>query len=285
MIQDISPKKYDNSYKPIAPSPDDYVCVFTGTNKKEDRILLKREHETLVFPKVQELKKAEIIQHTDELQFLFSIDDYNYFLLQAESTTTLDSYSFEKPTALRCCNPQDLCFAGMTAYHLYDWYRDNRFCGRCGHMMLHDHKERALVCPSCSNMIFPKISPAVIIGVKNGEYILLSRYAGREYKGRALLAGFCEIGETPEETVAREVMDEVGLKVKNITYYKSQPWGFASDLLLGFFADVDGSTDISLDTDELEKAVWVKRSDIEHDDNLLSLTATMIEEFRLGNII
>ena len=80
-----------------------------------------------------------------------------------------------------------------------------------------------------------KIAPAVMVGVTNGDKILMTNYAGREYKKYARIAGFTEIGETAEQTVEREVMEEVGLHVKNIRYYKSQPWGYDSDLLLGYF--------------------------------------------------
>ena len=89
-------------------------------------------------------------------------------------------------------------------------------------------------------MEFPKISPAVIIGLTHKNRLLLSKYAGRTYKKYALLAGYTEIGETVEETVSREVMEEVGLPVKNIRYYKSQPWPFSSTVLMGFFCDLDG---------------------------------------------
>ena len=110
----------------------------------------------------------------------------------------------------------------------------------------------------------------------------MTKYAGREYKRYALIAGFTEIGETAEETVHREVMEEVGLKVKNIRYYKSQPWGFDSNLLLGYYCEVDGGTSITMDETELATARFVKRDKIEEDKNLLSLTATMIDRFRKG---
>ena len=77
----------------------------------------------------------------------------------------------------------------------------------------------------------------------------MTKYAGRQYTRYALIAGFTEIGETMEETVQREVLEEVGLKVKNITYYKSQPWGFAGDMLLGFFCELDGSDEIKMDAE------------------------------------
>ena len=119
-----------------------------------------------------------------------------------------------------------------------------------------------LYCESCHNMEFPKICPAVIIGVTDGDKILMSKYAGRTYKKYALLAGFTEIGETLEETVQREVMEEVGLKVKNIRYYKSQPWSFTDTLLMGFYCDLDGGAAITLDREELAMAEWFQRDEI-----------------------
>ena len=87
-------------------------------------------------------------------------------------------------------------------------------------------------------MVFPVIAPAVIVGVTNGEQLLMTKYKGRDIPFYALIAGFTEIGETLEECVAREVMEEAGLRVKNIRYYKSQPWAIVDDLLAGFYCDV-----------------------------------------------
>lgn len=87
-------------------------------------------------------------------------------------------------------------------------------------------------------MVFPKISPAVIVAVTDNDRVLLTKYAGRTYKNYALVAGFNEAGETIEQTVRREVMEEVGLKVKNLKYYKSQPWGLSGSLLSGFFVSL-----------------------------------------------
>lgn len=148
--------------------------------------------------------------------------------------------------------------------------------------MIPDENERMMRCPQCGLMEFPKICPAVIIGVTDGDRILMSKYAGREYKSYALLAGFNEVGETIEETVQREVMEEVGLKVKNITYYKSQPWSFSDTLLLGFFCQLDGTDEIRLDRQELALAEWVRREDMKMEPDDLSLTNEMMLAFQNG---
>ncbi len=266
MIQDIEPHIFHNEYVKREPRPNDYVLIY------DKRDIVVKDMETVDFPLVKEFN--------GELQYLFSLNDTAFFLGEGELPS---GYIKKKISILRLCNPQELCFAGMTGFHLYNWYRRNRYCGACATPMNKGDKERVMICPNCGNMVFPTIAPAVIMGVTHGDSILMSRYAGREFKGRALLAGFCEIGESAEATVRREVMEEVGLKVKNIRYYKSQPWGFDSNMLFGFYCDVDGSDEIILDTDELSKAGWVKREDIKVDpDNLLSLTAEMMQTFALG---
>jgi len=137
-------------------------------------------------------------------------------------------------------------------------------------------------CPACGNMIFPRIAPAVIIGLVDGDRILMSQYVNRNYKRYALLAGFIEIGETAEEAVAREVMEEVGLRVKNIRYYGSQPWGIAGNLSLGYFCDLDGADDIHLDENELSMAGWYSRGDFPAEDDGISLTREMMRVFAEG---
>ena len=141
--------------------------------------------------------------------------------------------------------------------------------------------ERHLVCSRCHRIIYPQIAPAVIVGVIDGDRILMTRYA-RRGSGLALIAGFTEIGETVEETVRREVMEEVGVRVKDITFYKSQPWAFSGTLLMGFYAQLDGDDTLTVDTRELSEAFWVKRDAIDVANQDLSLTNEMICQFAAG---
>ena len=247
MIQEIAPKKFDNAYHAKSPKPDDFVLVFRGHGKPDDRILCRIEDGKIVLPTYSELGCEKHL-----LQYLFSIDETCYFLYMPGDLSAglfisdIFSFSYEPIRSLRRNAPVYTCFAGMTGYHLYVWYRDNVFCGRCGTKTVHDKKERMKRCPHCGNLIFPKIAPAVIIGLIHEDSILISTYADRPYKGRALLAGFCEIGETPEQTVVREVQEEVGLRVKNIRYFDSQPWGFDSNLLLGYYSRDGGNFRLQL---------------------------------------
>lgn len=266
MIQDIQPKQYHNEYTPRPIREDDVVFVFRGRE-----VLLRQEENGFAFPRGSEVQE-------ENLQYLFAIDDRAFYL----GREAVAGYEFSPMRLLRKCTPQDLCFAGMTAWHLYNWYEGHRFCGKCGKPLHHHETLRALAC-SCGNLTFPVIAPAVIVAVTHDDKILVTRYAGREFKGMALVAGFCEIGERAEDTVRREVMEEAGLQVKNIRYFDSQPWGYASNLLLGYFCELDGSDEIHFDHEELSSAVWVSRGELEPvRENLLSLTGTMIETFRLG---
>ena len=150
--------------------------------------------------------------------------------------------------------------------------------------MKHDTKERMMYCPSCGRQEYPVLMPAVIVGITNGDKIICSKYEGRSFKQYALIAGFAEIGETIEETVHREVMEEVGLKVKNLRYYKSQPWSFTDTLLMGFYCDLDGGAAITLDREELAMAEWFQRDEIPVEPERDSITNEMIIRFKNGEV-
>ena len=180
---------------------------------------------------------------------------------------------------VRDCFEGPEVYAAFTAYHLWKWYSDNVYCGKCAGELAIDEKERALRCPKCGNVIYPRINPAVIVGVLKDDTILITKYK-RGYGHSALVAGFTEIGETLEETVKREVMEETGISVKNIRYYKSQPWGMAQDILTGFFCEADGEGTIHMDENELKYAEWVKREDVVLQPNNLSLTNEMMKLFK-----
>ena len=103
------------------------------------------------------------------------------------------------------------------------------------------------------------------------------------YKNYALIAGFAETGETIEETVLREVKEETGITVKNLEFYKSQPWGFSDSLLFGFFCDLDGTDELIVDKTELATALWVQREDLPDDEETVSLTMEMMTLFKKGD--
>lgn len=277
MIQDIYPHILHNRYDGNAVANDeDTVLNFVG-----GKILVSErmcESKILDFPTVKDFGKEY------EFQYLFAIDNKKYYLLNKDisDASIPEGYVYITDRQIRRddMSPATEVFASVTGKHLSDWYNDTKYCGRCGKLMVHSLEERAMKC-LCGYTAYPRIMPAVIVGVINGEKLLITRY--REgYGYNALIAGFTEIGETMEETVAREVMEEAGIRVKNITYYKSQPWGTANDILLGYYCELDGDDTITMDTDELKYAKWVKREEIELQPGNYSLTNEMMRQFKEG---
>jgi len=303
MIQDIAPKVLHNQYVYKEPKETDYIAVFS-----ENYILLKQCGKSLEFPMLKDPQTAPVCE------YLFSVDDDCYFLamdfeIDRENIPLCSNHKsgynetgyeetryeeleynkseykeagFMKISDVRFHTDRETSFAAYTAYHLYQWYKGSRFCGSCGGRMKPDRKERMMYCAQCGRPVYPRISPAVIVAVTDGDMILLSKYANREYKRYALIAGFVEAGETAEEAVQREVMEEVGLHVKNIRYYKSQPWGIDANLLLGYFAQLDGSDVIHLDRSELAVAEWADRAALAGMDDGFSLTREMMQVFSAG---
>lgn len=274
MIQDIFPYVYRNEYKPQKPCGENYVMYF-----EDGRAIGKTEENKVRFLKFREVE-ADNPNIYEEAVYLFSIDDMKFYL--AEHLQYSVEHIWIAREEFRVVKPVHFAFAGITAYQLHRWYESHKFCGKCGSKMKRDDKERMVFCEKCHQMEYPRICPAVIVGVTDGNRLLLTKYAGRQHKKYALVAGFAEIGESIEDTVRREVMEEVGLKVKSITYYKSQPWSFTDTLLFGFFAEVDGSSEIVMDKNELSVAEWFEREEIPVTEISVSLTNEMILYFKYG---
>ena len=276
MLQDMANGRLENEFRNIAARAEDLIICFCDA-----QVLLSRgADDALTLPTLAQMPRW---QNAAPPRYLFRMENQNFFLwTDTAPASPVCGFGYESVRTLRQLKSKEICFAIMTAWHLYVWYRSNRLCGCCGTPTQHDDKERMLRCPSCGNMIFPRISPAVIVGVTNGDRLLLSKYAGRAYTRYALLAGYTEIGETIEQTVHREVMEEVGLRVKNLRYYKSQPWGVDGNVLMRFYCDVDGCDAIAIDETELSMADWYPRNALPAQDDGISLTREMIRVFGEG---
>ena len=277
MIQDINPHKFDLTYGQPKAQDEDFVLYI----KKSKTLLRKVDEENHKIPKFSDFPEdKELLK--ESAYYLFAIDGNHYYYVTEMPRYDSDVYELCSTAAYRKMHPMYQAFAGITATQIHRFKESRKYCGRCGHLMENSKTERALVCPECGQTEYPKISPAVIVAISDGDRLLMSRYRvnNNPYRGYALIAGFVEIGESFEETIHREVMEEVGLKVKNIRYYKSQPWGFDQNLLLGYFCELDGERDIVLDTGELATAEWVHYSDVPEDPEGLSLTREMMSVFQ-----
>jgi NAD+ diphosphatase len=140
---------------------------------------------------------------------------------------------------------------------LAEFYRSHKFCGYCGHEMQVSKTEWAALCSHCRERYYPQIAPCIIVAIRKGEEILLAQHVRHRNGIHTVLAGFVEVGETLEETVAREVMEESNVRVKNVRYVSSQPWPFPNSLMMAFMAEYDGG-DIKHDPKELLSAGWYR---------------------------
>lgn len=278
MFQDIAPHQFHNEFLKRKPRDTDYVIV-TNNN----RFLLECSTKSPAIPSFATIK-MQFPSAVENMTFLFHIDD-TAFYLSIEKIEQAEGFEFHDVEAFRGMEPSWLGFAGATASHLAHWYNTHQFCGRCTTPLKRSETERAVCCPTCGFVDYPKISPVVIVAITNGDRILLTKYAHAGYKKYALVAGFVEFGETLEGAISREVMEEVGLKVKNFRYYKSQPWAFSQSLISGFFVDLDGDAQVKVDRSELSEAVWFTRDEIPKDDSTLSITWEMIEAFRNNKFV
>jgi NAD+ diphosphatase len=147
-----------------------------------------------------------------------------------------------------------LAVAGR-ALQLVDWDRSHRYCGACGGATTMRTFERARECPDCALVVYPRLAPVVMCLVRRGSSLLLARSPRFPEGVYSALAGFVEPGETLEQCVEREVFEEVGVRVRNLRYFASQPWPFPHSLMIAFFADYAGG-DIAIDGVEIEAADW-----------------------------
>jgi len=164
------------------------------------------------------------------------------------------------------------------ARQLLNWRLTHRFCGACGTPLVRHATERAMHCPQCDLFSYPRINPVVITLVSCGDLILLAHKAGGLYPFWSIIAGFVEANETLEAAVAREVNEEVGLRIKNIRYATSQPWPFPNNLMIGFTAEyAEGA--IRPDGEEIGEAGWFGRDNLPPVPSRVSIARRLIDAF------
>lgn len=274
MLQDIEPRVFYNVFQNKQADLNDLFLAYKGEN-----VLVGKDKDKLWYPSFKDFADSHP-QLINNAQFLFTIDKYNYYLVEEDGLDEVPGWTYVSNTRFRSEKKYWRSFAGVIGWQLNRWYNDHKFCSRCSDNLKRSKKERMLYCSSCGMTVYPTISPCVIVAVYDGDRLLMTKYANRQYQNYALIAGFNEIGESLEETIRREVMEEVGVKVKNIRYYKSQPWPFTDTLLAGYFAELDGDDTIYLDEEELAIGIWMPRKEIPEQIDSISLTGEMIEEFR-----
>ncbi|WP_415898241.1 NAD(+) diphosphatase [Neptuniibacter sp. QD57_21] len=164
------------------------------------------------------------------------------------------------------------------AAQVVTWHASFKYCPRCATELMMDEMDLAKVCPSCGHHQYPRLSPCIIVLVRNGEKCLLA-HSSKFKSGRySTLAGFIEAGESAEHAVEREVMEEVGIKVKNIEYVCSQSWPFPHSFMLGFMADYSEG-EITPDGEEILSADWFSVDDLPTIPPKFTISRQLIDRF------
>lgn len=275
MIQDIFPHRFNNQYLANQVMGDnDFILHYLGNT-----FLLKTSGNGFELP-----RKTDFPEITDKTEkyFLFTLDDVPCFLVWDTLKADEHHLVFKDLSYFRTAQEQEIAWVSIAGYHLASWYSQNKFCGKCGSVTHHKSDERAIVCQDCHTTVYPKISPAIIVAIVCNDKILLARNTNFPGSWYSLIAGYADIGETLEETVAREVKEEVGLDVSNIRYYKSQPWPLTGSMMIGFIAEADDKQPIRIDDKEIADALWFTRGSLPNHPPKISIAGEMIEKFEKG---
>lgn len=210
-------------------------------------------------------------------QYIGSLDGHQYYVAELGSKNVPAGYAFKALRQLYGQVADEYFWFAARAFHIINWLRNNKFCGRCGSGMQASAEELAVQCAHCRQVVYPRISPAVIVAVIREDKILLARSA--RYPGvYSVIAGFVEPGETFEDCINRELHEEVGITVNNIKYFGNQPWPFPDSLMVAFTAQY-AQGNIEIDNKEIIDAGWFSASELPSIPPKVSIARQLIDWF------
>ena len=260
-------------FKPPSGTPPSALWFIFDKSK----LLTKFTSDHITVPNTSDLTENHMIP--ERFQFLGTLDSYPCYAAEfTEGDLDTDNFKFKDLRALFGLLEEDLIWIAGRANQLVDWSRMHQYCGACGHRTADKTDERAKICPRCHAVNYPRLSPAVIVAVLKDNQILLARNKRFKLPFYSVLAGFVEPGETLEECVQREIHEEVGIMVKNIRYFGSQPWPFPNSLMIAFVADyADG--EIKIDGSEIIDAAWFSKDKLPKIPPKISIARQLIDYF------
>jgi NAD+ diphosphatase len=244
---------------------------------QESKLLVYQESSGVNLPCIVDF--VELGLKTLREHYLGRFDNRPCYAVEVvEGTTPPAGMTFEGLRQVYGRLDEDLFSIAARAVQIVDWDRSHHFCGRCGAQLRTKTIERAKECPQCGLLHFPRLAPAIIVLVERGNKLLLARSRHFMPGIYSVLAGFVEPGESLEEAVVREVKEEVGISVKDIKYFGSQPWPFPHSLMIGFTATYAGG-EISLDDEEIEDAGWFTIGNLPRIPGKISIARKLIDWF------
>jgi len=277
MLHEILPHRFNNQFVVTnGIAEEDYIFHY-----RENSLLVKSKGDGFEFLRKKDFKG--IINSTGSV-FLFSLNEERCFLIWEDPEVLNDSFSYKEISFFRTLNPPEIAWAGIVGFQLRNWYERHKYCGKCGSKTEVKTDERAICCPECHTVVFPEIPPAIIVAITCKDKILLAHNSNFQQNWYSLVAGYVEIGESLEETVKREVKEEVGLDVWNVRYYKSQPWPFSGSMMIGFFAEADDTQPVCPDNVEITEAGWYSRGNLPNHPPAISIAGEMIGLFEKGEV-
>ncbi len=245
---------------------------------RQNQLLIKNAGDDIAIPAWHEVSGLD--PELSSVQHIGVLDGNACYAAALESDIPLpEHFQCKDLRSLFSRLDENLIWVAGRANQLVDWQRTHQYCGACGHLTEDKKGERAKICPQCKLVNYPRLSPAVIMAVTRGDKILLARNNRFKIPMYSVLAGFVEPSETLEQCVHREVREEVGIEVKNIRYFGSQPWPFPNSLMVGFTAEYAGGQ-IVIDPDELRDADWFTKADLPQTPPTISIAGRLIEWFK-----
>jgi len=246
----------------------------------EQKIVVFSQNEAALIPRYKRLVENSII--SDHIQYMGAYNTVPCYAAEIVTNEDLPKcFSVHPPLSLVNEIGVDLVRVAGLAIQFINWSRNHRYCGKCGKLTEDKKDERAKICIDCGQVYYPRLSPAIIVAVVRDDLLLMAsspRFPSNFY---SVLAGFVEPGETLEECVKREVREEVGIEVKNIKYFGSQPWPFPDSLMIGFTAEYE-SGEINTDENEISAAAWFARDQIPRIPLSISIARKLIDWFMEG---
>lgn len=248
---------FEPSVKPLYEKDNkDYWILF-----KDNKLMILKKDDKLSIPRWEDVNDLGVELHN--IQHMGAYCKCNCFCGEITDEIHRKDIDFVDLRTFSTLVDNNIYTLASKASLLLNWMKLNQHCGICGSKMYQkdSYTERALICSNCGNPTWPRTSPAIIVAVTKGDKLLLAhnkQFANGMY---SVIAGFVEYGETFEDCVKREVYEEVGIKIKNIKYFGSQPWPYPNSMMIGFTAEyLDG--DIRVDGEEIVHAGWFSKEEI-----------------------